>query len=244
MKKLILVVCACALSFAAVAQETAEKKRYTGEDFFNALDLPIVFGATYTPKGIEGVGFNTTMCLEWRWHKTYSWYVPITIDTHNSTYGRDEKHDRPNLFLDGSNIISGTVWYTDINIGAGYRIPLVKDINAFYANPYQNKLDLFLSVQPGVSVPVVKNVELVSNNPATGESQYATPDAAFSMVPTMKFTAGLEWFVDPKLCLFMEAAYVQHLTPTVIEKAAINQELIRCPNGPLLFSIGLSTFFE
>lgn len=241
MRKTILTVLLFALACPLFAQEaTSEKRRYTGEDFFNALDLPIVFGATYTPKGIEGLGFNTTMCLEWRWHKTYSWYVPITIDTHNSNY--------KNLQLDNSNIINGTVWYTDINIGVGYRIPLVKDISSFYRNPYQNKLDIFLSLQPGVSVPVVKNVEfaeaLPTDYPSVEDPVYSTPDAAFSMVPSMKFTAGLEWFVDPKLCLFAEAAYVQHLTPTVIEKAAINQGLINGPIGPLMFSIGLSTFFE
>ena len=59
----------------------------------------------------------------------------------------------------------------------------------------------------------------------------------------MKFTAGFEWFVDPRLCLFAQAMYIQHLTPTVIEQAAISQSLASAPTGPLMFCVGLSTFF-
>ena len=82
-----------------------ERVGYTGSDFFNGLDLPLIVGATYTPNQLQTAGFITSMCLEWRWHKTYSWYVPITIDTHNANYSQ--------LKLPNSNILSGTVWYTE-----------------------------------------------------------------------------------------------------------------------------------
>lgn len=239
MKKfLCILLAACAL--CAHAQQ-AEKPRYTGGDFFNALDLPLMLGATMNPTGIESPGFNSTMCLEWRWHKTYSWYVPITIDTYNANYGGPK---RPDLTIDGTNIINGSIWYNDVNLGVGYRFPLVKDIRSFYQKPYQNALDFFVGIQPGVSLPSVKNISAYEVN-AQGELVNGrTVDSEFRMVPNVKFSAGLEWFVDPKLCLFLQAAYVQHLTPTILEQAAINQGLLNGPTGPLMLSIGLSTFFE
>lgn len=241
MKKIVLsVFLACSLVAAA-----QENPKYTGGDFFNALDLPLMLGVTCNPTGIESPGFNSTMCLEWRWHKTYSWYVPITIDTYNANYGSSDNHPRRHdLSIDGTNIISGTIWYNDVNLGVGYRIPLVKDIRSFYANPYQNKLDFFVGVQPGVSIPSVKNITAYTIGADGAIENAKTEDSEFRMVPNIKFSAGLEWFVDPKLCLFLQAAYVQHLTPTILEEAAIRQNLMNGPTGPLMFSVGLSTFFE
>ena len=219
-----------------------ERVGYTGSDFFNGLDLPLIVGASYTPNQLQTAGFITSMCLEWRWHKTYSWYVPITIDTHNANYSQ--------LKLPNSNILSGTVWYTEAHIGVGYRVPVVKDIVSFYEKPYRQAVDFYFSVQPGLSIPTIKNVQLAApeDYAAVGaveasEPLYSTPDAAFTCVPSMKFTAGFEWFVDPRLCLFAQAMYIQHLTPTVIEQAAISQSLASAPTGPLMFCVGLSTFF-
>ena len=44
--------------------------------------------------------------------------------------------------------------------------------------------------------------------------------------------------------VFAEAAYTQHLMPTIIEQAAIKKGDISAPTGPLTFSIGLSLFFN
>lgn len=230
MKRSFVIFFAALLSLSAFGQEAKKQPKYTGADFFNALDLPLVVGVTYTPKSLETVGFTTTMCLEWRWRKSYSWFVPITIDTHNSQYD--------NLQLPNSNIVSGSIWYTEVNLGVGYRLPLVKDIADFYQKPYANKVDLFLSVLPGVTLNNVKNVELAE------WGGYLTPDQPLTLNPNLKFNVGVEWFVDPKLCLFLQASYIQHLTPTVLEQAAINQHTASGPTGPLMFCVGLSTFFE
>jgi hypothetical protein len=44
--------------------------------------------------------------------------------------------------------------------------------------------------------------------------------------------------------VFAEAAYTQHLMPTMIEQAAINKGDIKHPSGPITISIGLSLFFN
>lgn len=217
---------------------TADSKKggsaYTFSDFFDALDLPTVLGAGVTPNGIESATFNSSMRLAWRHHKGYGTYVFIAFDTHSNTYD--------SLAVHGTNVRTGEVWYYEIGMGLGYRIPLVKDLRAYYEQPYFNRFDFFAYIQPGVSIPYVKTV--VPYHDTEGESDlYALRDQ-FSAVPTLRFGAGVEWFIMPNFGVFAEAAYIQHLTPTIIEQAAIDKGVIRHPSGPLVFSIGLSLFFK
>lgn len=208
------------------------QEKYTFGDFFDALDLPTVVGVGITPNGIEGATFNTAMRLGWRHHKNYGTFVYITYDTHSNTYD--------SLHVQGSNVFNGEVWYNEIGMSVGYRFPLVKDIKAFYENPYFHPWDFYMSIQPGVSIATVKNI--------TPESSTSEPSYTMSnfdhVVPTLRFSAGVEWFIFPNFGIFAEAAYTQHLLPTIIEQAAIDQEEISRPSGPITLSLGLSLFFN
>lgn len=247
MKKFsILLVLCSAMSIGLFAQESmpitdssagasnseasiTPQKKYTFGDFFDALDLPTVLGVGVTPNGIEGATFNSAMRLGWRHHKNYGTFVYITYDTHSNKYD--------SLCMQGSNIYSGEVWYNEIGMSVGYRFPLVKDIKAFYEDPYFHPWDMYVSVQPGVSIATVKNV-------------IGLEDGAYDMgnvdhvVPTLRFSMGVEWFIMSNFGVFAEAAYTQHLLPTIIEQAAIEKGEIHHPSGPLTFSIGLSLFFN
>ena len=237
MKKVFIITVLCSVvSMGLFAQNdsiTAQptKDKYTFGDFFDALDLPTVLGAGVTPNGIEGATFNSAMRLGWRHHKNYGTFVYITYDTHSNTY-KDM-----NLQFAGSNFRNAEIWYNEVGMSVGYRFPLVKDIKAFYENPYFHPWDFFVSMQPGVSIATVKN---------------ATPldDHTFEMtnidrvVPTLRFSAGVEWFIFSNFAVFAEAAYTQHLMPTLIEQAAINKGDIKHPSGPINISVGLSLFFN
>ena len=218
---------------ALKAQDGVQDK-YTFGDFFDALDLPTVIGVGITPNGIEGATFNTAMRLGWRHHKNYGTFVYITYDTHSNTYD--------SLHVEGSNVFNGEVWYNEIGMSVGYRFPLVKDIKAFYENPYFHPWDFYMSIQPGVSIATVKNI--------TPESSISTSEPSYTMsnfdhvVPTLRFSAGVEWFIFPNFGIFAEAAYTQHLLPTIIEQAAIDQAEISHPSGPITLSVGLSLFFN
>ena len=241
MKKnsIILVLCSM-MSIGLFAENTAEqtatknvetKEKYTFGDFFDALDLPTVLGVGVTPNGIEGATFNSAMRLGWRHHKNYGTFVYITYDTHSNTYD--------SLQVAGSNIRNGEVWYNEVGMSVGYRFPLVKDIKAFYENPYFHPWDMYVSVQPGVSIATVKNIE--SYNGEGGGYEMLNYD---HVVPTLRFSAGVEWFIFPNFGVFAEASYTQHLMPTIMEQAAIEKGKIKHPSGPLTFSIGLSLFFN
>ena len=216
----------------------APKDKYTFGDFFDALDLPTVLGVGLTPNGIEGGTFNSAMRLGWRHHKNYGTFVYITYDTHSNEY--------KDLKVNGTNFRSGEVWYNEIGMSVGYRLPLVKDIKAFYENPYFHPWDFFVSVQPGVSIATVKYAEPYSSTNAsemTTEPEYQMTNFDH-IVPTLRFSAGVEWFIFHNFAVFAEAAYTQHLMPTIIEQAAIEKGDIKHSSGPITISVGLSLFFN
>lgn len=213
-------------------QDTIQtKQKYTFSDFFDALDLPTILGVGITPSGIEGPTFNSAMRLGWRHHKNYGTFVYITYDTHSNSYD--------SLYIEGSNVKSGDVWYNEIGMSLGYRFPLVKDIKAFYENPYFHPWDLYISMQPGISIATINHVYQPNNDDA-----YYDIKKINHIVPILRFSAGVEWFVFHNFAIFAEASYTQHLTPTLLEQAAKRQKRINHPSGPLTLSIGLSLFFK
>lgn len=220
--------------------EQSGVKRYTFSDFFDALDLPTILGASFRPDGIESASFNAGLRLGWRHHKNYGAFVYLSYNPYSATYD--------SLCVANTNVRSGENWYHEVSIGVGYRVPLVRDIRGFYQNPYFHEWDFFCAIWPGAKINVVKNVEPMENiQPSTPDAQpspsYRLTDQT-TVIPTLGFSAGVEWFVMPNFGIFMEAAYVQHLMPTVVEQAAIEQGRIRHAAGPMSFNAGLSLFFN
>ena len=213
--------------------EQSGVKRYTFSDFFDALDLPTVLGAGFRPDGIESASFNAGLRLGWRHHKNYGAFVYLSYNPYSATYD--------SLCVANTNVRSGENWYHEVSIGVGYRVPLVHDIRGFYQNPYFHEWDFFCAIWPGAKINVVKNVEPMAD--FVSSPSYRLTDQT-TVIPTLGFSAGVEWFVMPNFGIFVEAAYVQHLMPTVVEQAAIQQGRIRHPAGPMSFNAGLSLFFN
>lgn len=220
--------------------EQSGVKRYTFSDFFDALDLPTILGVGFRPDGIESASFNAGLRLGWRHHKNYGAFVYLSYNPYSATYD--------SLCVANTNVRSGENWYHEVSIGVGYRVPLVRDMRGFYQNPYFHEWDFFCAIWPGAKINVVKNVEPMANaQPSTPDAQptpsYRLTDQT-TVIPTLGFSAGVEWFVMPNFGIFVEAAYVQHLMPTVVEQAAIKQGRIRHAAGPMSFNAGLSLFFN
>ena len=220
--------------------EQSGVKKYTFGDFFDALDLPTILGVGFRPDGIESASFNAGLRLGWRHHKNYGAFVYLSYNPYSATYD--------SLCVANTNVRSGENWYHEVSIGVGYRVPLVHDIRGFYQNPYFHEWDFFCAIWPGAKINVVKNVEPMADaQPSTPDAQpspsYRLTDQT-TVIPTLGFSAGVEWFVMPNFGIFVEAAYVQHLMPTVVEQAAIKQGRIRHAAGPMSFNAGLSLFFN
>lgn len=232
-KSLLITLCSV-WSIGLFAQNDSvniTKDKYTFGDFFDALDLPTVLGVGITPNGVESCTFNSAMRLGWRHHKNYGTFVYITYDTHSNTYD--------SLCVKGTNVRNGEVWYNEIGMSVGYRFPLVKDIKAFYQNPYFHPFDIYVSLQPGVTIATVKNIEILdATEPSYEMLNYD------HVIPHLRMSTGVEWFIFPNFGVFAEAAYTQHLMPTIIEQAAIDKQLINGPAGNVTISVGLSLFFN
>ena len=170
------------------------------------------------------------MRLGWRQHKNYGIYSYLTYDTHTHTYD--------SLVVVGSNVRTGEVLYNEIGISIGYRLPLVANIRSFYQNPYFSSWNIFASVSPGISIATVKNMVSYDGTADTYEMKNYN-----HTVPTVRFSAGLEWFIFSNFSVFAEASYTQHLIPTLIEYASIQKGTISKVTGPVTISLGLSLFF-
>lgn len=234
MNKFLLIALCSLWSLGLYAQNdtvAVKTDKYTFGDFFDALDLPTVLGVGITPNGIESATFNSAMRLGWRHHKNYGTFVYITYDTHSNTYDT--------LCIQGTNVRNGEVWYNEIGMSVGYRFPLVKDIKAFYQKPYFHPWDIYVSLQPGVTIATVKNIEVLD-----AKGPYYEMQNYDHVTPHLRMSAGVEWFIFHNFGVFAEASYTQHLMPTIIEQAAIDKQQIKGPAGNMTISIGLSLFFN
>lgn len=215
---------------------------FTWGTLFNGFDLPTCFGVAYSPNKMESLSFYAKMCLEWRLRKNYGWFASVGLDNHSCYYRNVEMKDQ---FVQGRiiNVLSGEIWYYDLNLGAGYRLPLVKDLREFYEHPYFNKFNLSLLVQPSVTVPHTKYVDVLV--PSKEDARYELKDS-WNIVPSMKVSAAFEWFVTPKFSIQLEGSYIQHFMPTILEKAFHdhdNNPRAMYP-GTLVFNIGFAGFFN
>lgn len=220
-------------SIPARVYYTPRNGHYTGEDFFNALDIPTVFGLGINPTGVQkGVGYYAQMYLEWRQRKTYGWLAMVGMDTHNQNY---DGLDMSRFDTKVMNVTRGTVYNTEIYIGPGYRIPLVKDIRGYYAHPYQNRWNLNLGAQFGCDWAVLKYVE--PDPASTPEKPLFRASDADYICPVMKVHASVEWFLSPMFALFLNGSYIQHLQVMPWDNPTTKA-------GTLVFAIGLTGFFD
>lgn len=219
--------------------------KYNGGDFFNAIDLPTVFGVGFNPTGNEkGIGYYSQLCIEWRSYKTFGWCALLDLDMHDQSYeditflsdwkpGVGAKVIYPKSMRDKQietvNITTGTVYNMDLMLGAGYRIPLVKDIHDFYAHPYVNRWNLAATAQFGYQWSRLSHATQVEGG------NYSLADAHY-FHPVMKFNIMAEGFVAPKFCIFAQATYLQHLTTMPWDNPTTHA-------GMLAFSVGFASFF-
>lgn len=211
---------------------------YTGGDFFDALDLPAMFGLGFLPiQGVSGktnsMTLNSQLLLEWRHFRTYSWYVMLGMDTHDHDFENIQFPADKKGFV--SNAVSGTVFNMDILLGLGYRIPLVPDIKDYYEHPYISKFNLGLGVQLGPEISKLFDVKLADSYTAIGMERYDVGRKTY-VHPVMKLSANFEWFLSKQFNIIVGLSYLQHL------QAQPWDNNTTCM-GMFSPSVGLCTFF-
>jgi len=224
--------------------------KYTAGDFFNALDLPTVFGWSFNPNGNLKGGYYGQMFLEWRHYKTYGAFAIVGLDTYNQgfdwtsgpafptgwtnpaltfSWGKDLAGNK--LQNADMNVLSGTLYNTALFAGAGYRIPLVKDIKDYYQHPYVCKLNLALFAQLGYNWAVLNNIQTSS---AAGTYNISEINYLY---PAMKFGTMLEYLVGPMFSIFLDVTYTQNLVTMPWDNPANHA-------GTLGLSVGFTGFFN
>lgn len=224
----LMMSAVCAQDSTQVAQTVAEvKTKYTFNDFFNHLTLPLELGCAWTSqKGAERPGFYFRTSLEYRDIKTASWVVVLEYDTYTRKY--------ENFELPDNNTISGDEIANDIFIGGGYRFPLVKDMKYFLAHPeYNNVWSMALMMYVGATNSQLKSV--VAEPCGPGETQKYTLVNDETWVPSGKIQMTVDYSIDYNVSVYIGCAYMQHLTHTKLETDY---------RGMLIFSAGITCFFR
>lgn len=219
----------CALLVLAALLRAQEPERvyyndtakYTFSRFLSSLDVPTFFGIGIIPTVPESFCSYSSMYLEYRRHKSYDWFMQAGMETHNHNY-----RNRP---VADVNVRSGERFSMDLIVGVGYRMPLVRNLREYYANPYLNRWDLGLAAQLGASATHLKQViPLEAGSYELSNRWY--------FFPVMKLSASAECFVSPHFSIFLTLGYLQHLMrqPWDIEGQV----------GVLSFGIGFAGFFD
>lgn len=204
--------------------------KFTGETFFNRLDLPTMFGLGFIPgRASESLSMYSSLYIEYRQHKTYDWFALIGMDTHN--------HGYLNINTPGSNVTSGERYSLDLMLGAGYRLPLVKDLADFYSHPYFTPWNFNFSAELGFSATHYKDVIPSTMDPLKYE---LVPKWYY--FPMMKFNVNVEYFVGPKFLVFLGASWNQQLMHEPWDVTTSGNPT--GPTGVLSLNIGFASFFE
>lgn len=203
--------------------------KYTLGDVFGALDIPTNFGVGFIPdkNTAERFAYYSAMFLEYRYYKTFGWYFQAGLDSHDHDY-----KNYPMTDPDGkANVLSGTVFNMQLVAGGGYRIPLVRDIKAYYEHPYVNRWNLSTLLQIGGAWSRIKEVIPDKNNP---ELYHLENDHHF--YPVLKAGVAVECFTSASFSVFLSANYMQHLM----------RQPWDTPNmtGTLSFGVGFAGFFN
>ena len=237
MRKITVIGFLLLLGIGINAQEhridSINTEKYTFGDFFDAVELPAMFGVGFSPFGIESAALVTTVRVGWRYHKVYGVFAGIVYESHIHAY--------KDIYMLETNIRSGDIAYNDVGVFAGYRLPLVKNIKDFYQSPRHVPCNMYISLQPTLTIPDIMHVTMVDN---CTEEKVDVSHSSVGLIPSIKFNVGFEWFIMERFSLSTELGYLQHCIPTVLEQAAIDAGLIATAAGQMNVGIALSVLFK
>lgn len=193
----------------------------------NNVTLPLEVGCAFTPKaGQTRPGFYMRTSLEYRSRKTTGWCVAAEFDSYTRQYEMESIRD--------INITKGRDWTIDILAGGGYRVPLVRDVQAYMQRPkYNNVWSLGFMLYAGASCQTLEDVVPAGMN-TQGETTYHT-QTIDTWVPSAKLTTSVEYCICYGISVYATVGYLQHFQKTRLESDFV---------GELITSVGITCFFR
>ena len=182
MKKFITIVSAVLLSASIVGAQESGFSKFLSHIWF-----PTEFGYSFPIKKGINPGLVTKLALEWRQHDQDGLFVNAYLDTRYLTYN--------DIVPVGSNLTDGDMVYDDFLFGVGYRFKI------------SDSFCLAASLHGGLS-----NGEYHTINPSVTYPGKFSHESIFVNLPVSKATAIIEYYIDPKFCIFLTGAYTQHLS--------------------------------
>lgn len=124
---LLLLVVAAMAATAGKCLYYQPYEKYTGEDFFNGIDVPTNFGVGFVPDKQSGEQFAyySSMFLEYRYYRSFGWFVIAGLDAHDHDYKNQQFPGINSYSNTHYNSASGTVFNMQLVVGGGYRIPIL-----------------------------------------------------------------------------------------------------------------------
>ena len=157
------------------------------DKFLNQIWFPTEFGYSFPLKRGINPGLVTKLGIEWRSHDQSGLFVNAYLDTRYLTYN--------DIVPAGSNLTDGDMVYDDFILGIGYRLQ-ISDSFCFAA-----------SLHGGLS-----NGEYHTINPSASYPGSFSHESIFVNLPVTKASATVEYYIDPKFCLFVVGSYTQQLS--------------------------------
>lgn len=194
------------VAFVLVVYTINAKGQSAKETFASRLYFPFDVGYLNSPGNNLKSGMITKLGVEYRLHTTHGLYFRLNLDDRSNSYKKEE--------IKGTNITKGKIKFDDYLGGIGYRIR------------GDHKLREFFLLQGGVSSCSYQDVESSGSN-------YIIKDRN-KLVPLIKLTAGLEYYIVKSAAITLEGGYIWQLDNTPFGRSHMNE-------GALGISIGLTT---
>lgn len=179
------------------------------EHFWDHFYMPIEMGIAFATNANEDPSYYVATCLEYRGgeSRTQGWFVSGEYDEHTHGY-KDLK------IKNSSSIVEGDIQYTDWQIGPGWRQRLGKNFCATAL------------MQVGFTVSTIKSMNYID----TGAKYHLSDDCM--VTPTGKLRLGVEYYMNPCMCFFVQASVSQHFKETQVEHNG--------PRGSSVLSAGIN----
>lgn len=150
--------------------------------FVSKLYFPFDVGYVISPgNGIES-GSIVQTALEYRFHYDHGFFIRFNYDNRSNDYKRSG--------ISGTNVTEGKLKFSDYLTGVGYRVKT------------NSKFRPFGLVQGGISTFEFPTVAGPDNSFIVQDKQ--------RIIPILKMTTGIEYYIAKNAALTIEAGYIYH----------------------------------
>ena len=200
----IILLSGFMMIFSVFCEESKEESEF--DKIMSHIYFPSDFGLAIPTNSNIKPGITGKTSVEWRFKPLQSVFCIFEYN--------DTSFDYSDLQAEGSNLLSGSVNYSDFLLGAGYRFN--------FAENWCTAFSLMGGISNCTYGTIVK------------DGSYYQTDSISKWIPAVKANLMLEYYFDPAFGIYISAGYKQYLKNTVYT-SGLSKE------GNAEFSIGMTS---